>query len=30
MKCGTLIDKEGKEAIKEPRFMKKTNHLDPM
>ena len=30
MQCGTLIDQQGKEAIKEPRFMKITNHLDPI
>jgi hypothetical protein len=30
MKCGTLVDSEGKEAIKEPRFMKITNHLNPL
>jgi hypothetical protein len=30
LSCGTLIDLQGKEAIKEPRFMKVTNHLNPM
>ena len=30
MKCGALIDNCGKEAIKEPRFMKNTNHLVPL
>lgn len=30
MKCGTLVDTEMREAIKEPRFMKNTNHLEPM
>lgn len=29
MKCGSLIDLHSKGAIKEPRFMKNTSHLDP-